>query len=37
MIALCILGGVYCYLLYGPFLRESGRACKAIERKFGAK
>lgn len=31
MIVLALLGGGFCYLLYGPFLRESGRACRKIE------
>lgn len=34
MLALTIVGGLYCYLLYGPFMRESGRACRALEKKL---
>ena len=33
MLTLTALGVACCYLLYGPFLREADRACRAIGRK----
>jgi hypothetical protein len=33
MLTITALGVAYCYFLYGPFLREADRACKAIGRK----
>lgn len=33
MFFLTLVGGVFCHLLYGPFLREAGRACDALEKK----
>ena len=28
-----VFGVIFCYLLFGPFIREARRACKAIEAK----
>lgn len=31
MLELTIIGSVFSWLLYGPFLKEANRACKIIE------
>lgn len=34
MFTVSALGGLFCYLLFGPFLRESDRAEKALREKW---
>ena len=35
MFGLTMIGSVFSWLLYGPFLKEANRACKIIEAREG--
>lgn len=37
MFGLTIIGTVFSWLLYGPFLKEANRACRIIEAREGAR
>lgn len=37
MFGLTIIGSIFSWLLYGPFLKEANRACRIIEAREGAR